>query len=310
MGDPKRLRKKYSTPNHPWNKDAIDSERVLMREYGLKNKRELYIADSFIRKYRKIAKSLIVDTSKQAVKEKEQMLNKLKGLGLLTDDAGLGDVLSLEIKDILERRLQTLVFRKGLARTMNQSRQFIVHRHVAVEGKEINAASYLVPLSEEAQITFKDNSALFSEDHPERVDHHKDIQEEAAELKKAKQEHNQKGKKSEDNVVEGTVKDNVKKQEKVEEPVKEEKETKVVESKVEESPVKESKEEVAEEKPVKEDKESKEKKEETPVEAAKEETKEETLAEPEKVEKKSDDKLDNKPEEKEVVEDKKEQPEK
>ena len=230
MGDPKRLRKKYSTPNHPWNKDAIEAERLLMREYGLKNKRELYIADSFIRKYRKIAKILIVDASKQAVKEKEQMLTKLKGLGLLTQDAGLGDVLSLELKDLLERRLQSIVFRKGLARSVKQARQFIIHRHVAVSGKEINSASYLVPLSEEALITFKDNSTLFNEDHPERVDHHKDIKDEAADLKKAKQEHNKDEKKdAEEKVVEKpaeTVKD--KKEDKkektpVEKPVKEEK---------------------------------------------------------------------------------------
>lgn len=229
MGDPKRLRKKYSTPNHPWNKEAIETERVLMREYGLKNKRELYIADSFIKKYRKIAKNLIVDTSKQAVKEKEQMLSKLKGLGLLAEDADLGDVLSLELKDLLERRLQTLVFRKSLARSMKQARQFIVHRHVAVNGKEINASSYLVPLSEEAHVIFKENSTLFSEEHPERVDQNKDIKEEAAELKKAKQEHNNGKEEAGDKVKEVKVKEA-----KTEEPVKEEEK--------EETPVKEVKE--------------------------------------------------------------------
>ncbi|MBU1111820.1 MAG: 30S ribosomal protein S4 [archaeon] len=186
MGDPKKFRKKYETPNHPWNKNAIEEQKVLMREYGLSNKKELYLANSFVKKYRKIAKTLIVDTSKQAIKEKDQMMIKLQALGLLSSDAKLDDVLSLELKDILERRLQTLVFRKGLARSAKQARQFITHRHIMVDGKEINAPGYLVLLKEEAQLQFKQNSALNSEDHPERsiAKQVEEIKEEAEKLKK------------------------------------------------------------------------------------------------------------------------------
>ncbi|MBT7507602.1 30S ribosomal protein S4 [archaeon] len=186
MGDPKKFRKKYSTPNHPWNKDAIEVNRVISREFGLMRKKEIFIADSYIKKYRKIAKNLIVDRGEQALKEREQIMKKLRNLGLLTEESKLDDVLSLELKDILERRLQTLVFKKGLARSMKQARQFITHRHIKVAGKEITSPSYFVSVDEEAQLSFKETSHLFSEDHPERVDPNKDVKEEAEALKEAK----------------------------------------------------------------------------------------------------------------------------
>ena len=237
MGDPRKLRKKYETPNHPWNKTAIDEQKVLMREYGLGNKKELYLANSFVKKYRKIAKTLIVDTSNQGIKEKDQMMSKLQALGLLSSEAQIDDVLGLELKDILERRLQTLVFRKGLARSIKQARQFITHRHILVDGKEINAPGYFVLMKEEAQLLFKQNSALNSEDHPERriAKEQEEIKEEAERLKKdieAKKEE-AKEPKAEEVVPEVEVK--AAEEDKEEAPVEEEK----AEVPTEESPKKE-----------------------------------------------------------------------
>ena len=169
MGDPKKLRKKYDTPVHPWNKNVIEEERKLKVEYGLNNKREILIANSFLKKYMNIAKRLIATQSSQGEKEKEQVLRKLQDYGLLQQGSELGEVLGLDIKDILERRLQSLVYRKSLARSMKQARQFIVHRHVTVNNKEITSPSYLLSLTEEAALGFKTKSALASEEHPERA---------------------------------------------------------------------------------------------------------------------------------------------
>ena len=41
MGNPKRHRKKYSTPAHPWQRARIEEERELSKEYGFKNKKEM-----------------------------------------------------------------------------------------------------------------------------------------------------------------------------------------------------------------------------------------------------------------------------
>jgi len=170
MGDPKQLRKKYDTPRHPWIRANIESERVVLKEYGLVKKKEIHIANSFIKKYRNISKRLIATrTLPQAQKEKEQILGKLQDLGLLPAGAELDQILGLELKDVLSRRLQSVVYRKGLARSMNQARQFITHRHVMVGDQEISSPSYLVTLAEESVIMFKQKSALADAGHPERA---------------------------------------------------------------------------------------------------------------------------------------------
>ncbi len=179
MGDPKKLKKGYSTPVHPWNKTDIDENKILRKEYGLKTRKELLIMKSFLKKYKNIAKRLISDESAQAKVEQKQISDKLQKLGLLVAGADLDDILSLEVKDVLERRLQSLVFRRGLAHTVTQARQFITHRHIIIGDKEITTPSYLVSLEEEAKLGFKGKSALSNEDHPERVNEAKKLSEEA-----------------------------------------------------------------------------------------------------------------------------------
>lgn len=184
MGDPKRFRKKYQTPMHPWNKAAIEEEAVICREYGVRRKKEIYLMRSFLKRYRNIAKRLSIDTTAQGAKEAQASLDKLRRYGFLADDADLSHILALTLKDVLERRLQSVVYRKGMARSMKQARQFITHRHLLVNGKEITSPSYLLTLEEEANLSFKEKSNLANEDHPERVDPQKAIKEEAEKLRK------------------------------------------------------------------------------------------------------------------------------
>jgi small subunit ribosomal protein S4 len=183
MGDPKKLRKQYSTPNHPWNETAIKEERVLKKEYGLRIKKEIMIANSFLSKYKAIAKKLIANKTAQGEKEAAQVLGKLEKLGVLAPGSNLNQILSLEVRDALNRRLQSIVFRKGFARSMRQARQFIVHRHVRIGEKEITFPGYMTSLEEEADVTFTPSSALASEDHPERVNEAKEVKEEVEKIK-------------------------------------------------------------------------------------------------------------------------------
>jgi small subunit ribosomal protein S4 len=53
---------------------------------------------------------------------------------------------------LLERRLDNVIFRAGLARTRSQARQFVVHGHIAVNGEKINIPSYLVKEGEVIEI--------------------------------------------------------------------------------------------------------------------------------------------------------------
>ncbi|HDD71593.1 MAG: 30S ribosomal protein S4 [Candidatus Aenigmatarchaeota archaeon] len=145
----RRLRRKYEKPKRPWDKERIEEEKKLMKEYGLRRKREIWRAEAILRKYRRMARDLIAKKDK----EKEKILiQKLNRMGILPANATLDDVLSLTVRDILERRLQTIVYRKGLANTVKQARQFIVHGHVKIKGRKVIFPSYLVPKEEEDQI--------------------------------------------------------------------------------------------------------------------------------------------------------------
>ena len=167
-----------------WIGPNIEAEKVLTREYGLKNKKEIWKMNSQLKRYKDFAKKLIAVKTAQGEKEKKQMMEKLQRLGLINAGAKLDDVLSLDTKDIMERRLQSLVYRKGLARTMKQARQFIVHRQVMVGGRKITFPSYVVSQEEEAQLRFDPSSTLSKEDHPERISLSQGIQEEAEEIRK------------------------------------------------------------------------------------------------------------------------------
>ncbi|MCF7861493.1 30S ribosomal protein S4 [Candidatus Woesearchaeota archaeon] len=169
MGDIKKLKKKYSGPSHPWQKARIVDEKDLLREYGLKNKKDIWKATSKLRNYRQQVKKLLADTSEHAMKQKESLLSKLKKFNFMANDGNIDDVLNIEVNSILDRRLQTLVCKKGFARTMNQARQLIVHRHIMVGASKITHPSYLVSLEEEAQISYSPYSSFHDPDHPERV---------------------------------------------------------------------------------------------------------------------------------------------
>ena len=163
----------YETPNHPYQGERIAEESGLLGKYGLKNKEELWKAESELRKFRREARNSLGATGGDetlAEAENEEFVNRLKRLGILGDQESLADVLSLEVTDLLERRLQTVAYRKGLANTIGQSRQFISHGHITVNGARVQRPSYKVDVAEEDTVAFDSNSALSDELHPERAE--------------------------------------------------------------------------------------------------------------------------------------------
>jgi len=168
MGDPKKPKKKYTTPTHPWQGTRIEEEKTLTKDYGLKNKKEIWKAASLVTRFRKQAKKIIASTTEQSKKEEKQLLDRLDKLNIFSKGAKIEDVLNLSVNSVLDRRLQTQVFKKNLARTPKQARQFIVHGHVNINDRKVNKPSYLVDTSEEGSISFSNKSVLSKEDHPER----------------------------------------------------------------------------------------------------------------------------------------------
>jgi len=169
MGDPRKARKKYITPNHPWKQDRIVEEKKLITEYGLKNHIELWKINFMIKGFKNRAKELIFRDDESGAKEKDVLLSKLRKFGLTSETSTVNDVFNLNIRQFLDRRLETLLVKKGLAKTMRQARQFISHGHVVIDDRKITSPSYLVTKKEEGRISFNVSSSLFKEDHPERV---------------------------------------------------------------------------------------------------------------------------------------------
>ena len=166
MGDPKKQRKKFDTPRFPWQIDALDTELKLLGQYGLRNKREIWRHKTLLSKYRGIGRSLLGMSIEERTRQEKQLLDRLHRLGILPDEAALDDVLDLALQDILERRLQTLVFQKGLAKSIQQARQLITHGHIAIKGRRVSTPSYLVLKDEETKITYAPKSPLTNPDHP------------------------------------------------------------------------------------------------------------------------------------------------
>jgi small subunit ribosomal protein S4 len=174
MGDPKFPRRKYEAPSHPWEGERMKLEGELVKKYGLKNKKELWKAQSLLRTFRQRSRVLQAQSryqDEQAEKETEELLAKLGRLGILPQEgATLDDVLALDIEAILSRRLQTIAYVKGLGYSTDHARQLIVHGHIAIGGRKVTIPGFMVKRVEEGQINYHEFSPLAHDMHPARPD--------------------------------------------------------------------------------------------------------------------------------------------
>jgi small subunit ribosomal protein S4 len=159
----------YETPNHPYQGERIAEESGLIGRYGLKNKEELWRAQSELRDYRREARRLLGQI-RSDTDEGEEFLARLKRYGILGETDDLDAVLSLSVTDVLERRLQTLVYRKGYANTPDQARQFISHGHITVDGQRVTRPGRTVEVAEEDAVGFDSASPISDDLHPERAE--------------------------------------------------------------------------------------------------------------------------------------------
>ena len=173
MGDPKFSRRSYDTPSHPWQGERIKAEVVLVNQYGLKNKTEVWKAQTILRNFRGQSRELqarLRGGEAQAKIESDALIAKCGRMGLLPmEGATLNDILTLNEENILARRLQTIVFEKGMASTVGQARQMIVHGHIFMNGHRVTVPGYIVTRKEEASIMYDPASPFNDEMHPMRI---------------------------------------------------------------------------------------------------------------------------------------------
>lgn len=168
MGDVKKIRKKYSRPNHPWRMDRITEENQIIKEYGIPRKTELWKAKAKLESFKNQAKGLSARSDSQAKIERDNLVKKLRSLNLIENES-LEAILGISIKNVLDRRLQTIAFKKGFAKSMKQARQMIIHRHVLIGGKINSSPSYIVRSSEEGSIELSPKSPFYDTNHAERA---------------------------------------------------------------------------------------------------------------------------------------------
>ncbi len=167
MGDPRRLRKKLVGPRHPYNKTRFEEEMLYIGRYGLRNKKEIWKAQTILRKYRARARASLALPEQQREEERKILVKKLYRLGVMpTEDGHTDEVLSLSVNQFLKRRLQSIVYELGLAGSPWQARQMIAHGHIAIKGRKVTSPSYHVARGEEDDITYSPSSVFNDPAHP------------------------------------------------------------------------------------------------------------------------------------------------
>jgi small subunit ribosomal protein S4 len=156
MGGLKKPKKKYlaGKPKKIWNKQLLLEELQLVGEYGLRNKKELWLARAHLKQTARRARSLLSMTAEERAPLEMPFKERLYKMGFIEDpNVPLDRILSLDVRAVLERRLQTMVYRMGLAKSIHHARQLIVHGHVLVAGRRMTSPGFLVPRELEDKIS-------------------------------------------------------------------------------------------------------------------------------------------------------------
>ena len=169
MGDPRKQKKKYVAPKKPFDSDRFEHELQMIGVYGLRNKKELWIHRTELSNYRRQARNLLALPVSEREQQERELVSKLTRLGILATEPTLDHVLDLTMENLLERRLQTIVFRRGLASSMHHARQLVTHGHIALDAARVNTPKRLITTAEEDRLQYTTKSALNDASHPARI---------------------------------------------------------------------------------------------------------------------------------------------
>ncbi|OLY83581.1 40S ribosomal protein S9-A [Smittium mucronatum] len=154
---PVNYSKTNKVPRRPYEKERLDQELKLCGEYGLKNKNEIWRVSYTLSNIRRAARELLKLDAKDPRRlfEGNALIRRLIRIGVLDETKSKLDyVLSLRVEDFLERRLQTQIFKLGLAKSVHHARVLIRQRHIAVGKQLVTVPSFIVRLDSQKHIDF------------------------------------------------------------------------------------------------------------------------------------------------------------
>jgi len=125
--------KTFKKPRRPYEKERLDAELKLVGEYGLRCKRELWRVQYALSRIRNAARELLTldEKNPRRIFEGEALLRRMNRYGLLGEGQNKLDyVLALTVENFLQRRLQTIVFKNGMAKSIHHARVLIRQRHI------------------------------------------------------------------------------------------------------------------------------------------------------------------------------------
>ncbi|SRR5579875_3280490 len=152
MGDPRKAKKTFRRPRQIWTTESLNTELYVAGSYGLRNKRELWKAQTEVARMRNQARALLALPTEIRHEKETRLLRFLNRYGLVNETATLDDILNLKVEDLLERRLQTIVMKKTVSKSPYYARQIVSHGHVSIGNRIVNIPGYLVKKDEEPQI--------------------------------------------------------------------------------------------------------------------------------------------------------------
>ena len=152
MGDPRKAKKTFRRPRQIWTTESLNTELYVAGSYGLRNKRELWKAQTEVARMRNQARALLALSSEVRHEKETRLLRFLSRYGLVSETATLDDILNLKVEDLLERRLQTIIMKKISSKSPYYARQIVSHGHVSIGNRIVNIPGYLVKKDEESQI--------------------------------------------------------------------------------------------------------------------------------------------------------------
>merc|ERR1712167_85602 len=163
--------KTSKNPKRAYDKERLDHELQMLGTYGLKNKREIRRVGLILSKVRAVARQLLTLDEKdpRRIFEGQALMRRMIRYGILDEDKQRLDyVLALKIEDFLERRLQTLVFKRGLAKSIHHARVLIRQKHIRVGRQIVDIPSFMVRVESQPHIEFSLTSP-FGGGRPGRV---------------------------------------------------------------------------------------------------------------------------------------------